>query len=301
MKTAKRLVQVSKGHGTAGNALLEGPTFGPDGRLYLVDVTAPAGAPKLMRVDVETKKVEPVYTDSTSGYTSAQFSPVDGRIYLTDVVEGTIDSINADGTDHRTFYAGDVNGKRMMPDDLTFDNDGTMFVTDIIGLLDPVSPPQGRVIRIDKNGAATVIADQLESPNGISFDTDVRSLWVSQYGANRIDHYELNQDRTAIAARHPAIYYDGGISQIDSTAVDADGNIYQALHRRPAIVVFNKFGEHLTTIEIPEADAKGLDTATNIAVIPGNTKAYMTVSGRDGGYVYTFDTLAKGLRQTNGG
>ncbi|OZF26129.1 SMP-30/gluconolactonase/LRE family protein [Rhodococcus sp. 14-2483-1-2] len=301
-QTAKRLVQVTAGHGSAGNALLEGPTFGPDGKLYLVDVTAPAGAPKVMRVNVDTKTVETIFTDATSAYTSAQFSPIDGRLYLTNVAGGRIDSITADGSDHRTVFSGDVEGEQMMPDDLTFDNNGTMFVTDIIGFLDPVNPNRGRLVRIDSaTGAVSVIADQLESPNGISFDTDVSNLWVSQYGANRIDYVELNDDRTAVAVRRPAVYHDGGISQIDSNAVDSDGNVYQALHRRPAIVVYDKFGNYLTTIEIPVGDASGLDTATNIAVLPGTTTAYMTVSGDDGGYLYTFEALAQGIRQTNGG
>ena len=41
--------------------------------------------------------------------------------------------------------------------------------------------------------------------------------------------------------------------------------------------------------------------SANVAITPGGTKAYMTVSGPAGGYLYAFDALAKGVRQSNGG
>lgn len=55
----------------------------PEGNLYVVDVTAPPGAPKVLRIDVDSREVGRVYTDDTSAFTSAQFSPRDGRLYLT--------------------------------------------------------------------------------------------------------------------------------------------------------------------------------------------------------------------------
>ncbi|MFC8799041.1 hypothetical protein ACFT2C_15000 [Promicromonospora sp. NPDC057138] len=35
--------------------------------------------------------------------------------------------------------------------------------------------------------------------------------------------------------------------------------------------------------------------------VPGTTDAYMTRSGAAGGFVYEFDALAEGIRQSNGG
>lgn len=100
---------------------------------------------------------------------------------------------------------------------------------------------------------------------------------------------------------HAAVHFDGGTSQVDSNAVDAAGNVYQAVHGQPAIFVYSSTGEHLTTISVPSDDAEGLDSATNVAIAQGTTDAYMTVSGNDGGFVYTFDALDEGIRQSNGG
>ncbi|GAB2494960.1 SMP-30/gluconolactonase/LRE family protein [Promicromonospora xylanilytica] len=281
--------------------LLEGPAFGPDGGLFVVDVTAPAGEPKVLRVDLEQREVALVYTDKDSAYTSAQFSPHDGRLYLTDFASGGIDSITADGGDPRTIFAGDVEGQPMRPDDLAFDEAGNLFVTDTTGYANPSWEAQGRVVRIDRQTAeASVLAQDLPAPNGISFTPDFDGLWVSHNTGNRVDFLGLDQDGTEVTTAYPAIWFSGGRTQVDSTAVDAAGNIYQGVHGQAKVFVYSPTGELLTTVSLPPR-AKGLSSATNIAIRPGTTDAYMTVSGSAGGFVYEFEALAEGIRQSNGG
>lgn len=300
-RTATILVKATSVHTATGMTLLEGPTFGPDGGLYIVDVTAPAGEPKVLRVDVGSKKVSSVYTDETSAYTSAQFSPKDGRLYLTDFASGAIDSITATGDDPKTFFSGPVDDTPMMPDDAAFDEAGNLFVSDTTGYADPIWQPQGRVVRIDGETAeATVLASGLPAPNGISFDKDFTGLFVSEYTANRIDYLGLDAEKKTVKTAHPAVYVNGGTSQIDSTAVDADGNIYQGVEGQAKIVVYSPHGKLLTTVSVPTGDT-GRQSATNVAIAPGTTDAYMTVSGPSGGFVYTFEALARGIRQSNGG
>jgi lactonase len=301
-RTAELLVQATSVHEETGMTLLEGPTFDADGHLVVVDVTAPAGEPKVLRVDTASREVTPVFTDDASAYTSAQFSPFDDRLYLTDFAGGKIDSITPEGEDRTTFFSGDVDGVPMQPDDLAFDEAGNMYVSDSTGHSDPAWEPRGRVVRIDHDTAeATVLAQDLPAPNGISFSADFAGLWVGQYGANRVDYLTLNEDGTEVETSHPALYFDGGTSRIDSIAVDADGNLYQAVHGQPRIFVYGSTGEHLATVSVPSADAEGLESATNVAIAPGTTDAYMTVSGKDGGFVYTFEALGEGIRQSNGG
>ncbi|MEV7015924.1 SMP-30/gluconolactonase/LRE family protein [Streptomyces sp. NPDC093991] len=296
---AQKVLQLTRVHEQTGMTLLEGPTFDKDGKLLVVDVTAPAGEPKVLRVDVRKKTSRQVHTDDRGTYTSAQFSPYDGRVYLTDFSHGDIVSLAPDGSGPRTFFSGEVDGARMNPDDLAFDQMGNLYVSDSRGMSE--GEAKGRVVRIDREGKnATVLADGLSSPNGISFDADYRGLWFSELTQNRISYLRLD-DKGDRASLHTAIRVDGGIAQTDSIAVDADGNLYQALHGRPAMAVYSKSGEHLATVEVPARAAEGLESATNVAITPGGTKAYMTVSGPGGGYLYSFDALAKGVRQSNGG
>ncbi|MFJ6064482.1 SMP-30/gluconolactonase/LRE family protein [Streptomyces tendae] len=296
---AEKLMRLTEVHPETGMTLLEGPTFDAEGKLLVVDVTAPAGEPKVLRVDVRKKTSGQVHTDDRGTYTSAQFSPYDGRIYLTDFSHGEIISLAPDGSGPRTFFSGEVDGAAMKPDDLAFDQDGNLYVSDSRGMSE--GEAIGRVVRIDREGKkATVLADGMAAPNGISFDSEYRGLWVSELTQNRVS-YLLLDGKGQVTSRHTAIRVDGGIAQTDSIAVDADGNLYQALHGRPAMAVYDRHGERLATVEVPGRAAEKLQSATNVAITPGGTKAYMTVSGPAGGYLYTFDALARGVRQSNGG
>lgn len=300
-RTAEKVVQISEVNPQLGLTLIEGPTFGPDGSLFVVNVAPAKGDPKVLKVDVDAQTVEGIYTDETSAFTSAQFSPQDGRLYLTDFM-GEVESITAEGTDPQTFFSGNVEGTPMKVDDLAFDEAGHLFVSDTTGHDGPAPEAKGRIVRIDKDTAEpTVLAKDLPAPNGISFTEDFKGLWVSQYSENRIDYLGLNEDKTGVEASHTGIHFSGGKSQIDSNAVDEDGNIYQAVHGQPNIFVYSPEGELLSTVSVPADAAEGLSSATNVAIKPGTTEAYMTVSGADGGFVYSFEALGSGIRQSNGG
>lgn len=299
---AEQVMQVTSVHQATGMTLLEGPTFAPAGELYVVDVTAPPEAGKVLRVDIGAEKVSTVYTDNHSALTSAQFNPRNGRLYVTDFAGGAVRSMNADGGDVQEVFTGPVNGTPMQPDDISFDSAGNMFITDAAGARAPHWKPTGRVVRLDgATSQPVVLGSNLESPNGIAFSPDESALWVGLNTGNRIDHLTLSKDGTSVATAHPAIYASVGEAQVDSIAVDADGNLYVGLHNRPEVLVYNVAGKLRSTVSIPAAEKAGLSSATNVAIRPGTTEAYVTVSGPNGGYLYSFDALANGIRQSNGG
>lgn len=296
--TAERVLQVTEVHEATGMTLLEGPVFGPDGGLYVVDVTAPPGAGKVLRIDLDEESVEQVWTDDASALTSAQFHPEDGRLYVTDFLSGSVRSMTADGADVSDVVTGPVDGVPMQPDDIAFGEDGALYVTDAAGAQDPYWDASGRIVRVDPaTGAASVLASELPSPNGIAFSPDHGELWVSMNTGNRIDRLTLSADGTEVATAFPAVHASPGVGQLDSIAVDADGNLYVGLHSRPEILVHDTDGALLRTISVPEDEAPGLGSATNIAIEPGTTNAYATISGPDGGFVYRFEALADGVPQ----
>ncbi|MCP3425197.1 SMP-30/gluconolactonase/LRE family protein [Rothia sp. AR01] len=261
---------------------------------------APAGEPKVMAVDLESTESETVFTDDRGAYTSAQFSPRDGRIYLTDIASGSIISITEQGQDPQVLFAGEVEGDTMRPDDIAFDPDGHLYVSDTTGMDGPGWQSLGRVVRISSGGEASILAENLPSPNGITFDETDEGLYISQYNANRIDYLGLDENRSRAVSAYPAINLNAGKTRVDSTAVDAQGNIYQAFHGKPEIEVYSSTGTHLSTISIPPED-QGRESATNVAIKPGSTEGFITISGPDGGWVYAFEALAEGIRQSNGG
>lgn len=52
-------MRLTEPHEQTGMTLLEGPVFDEHGELLVVDVTAPAGEPKLLRVNVRKKTSNP--------------------------------------------------------------------------------------------------------------------------------------------------------------------------------------------------------------------------------------------------
>ncbi|ROQ16860.1 SMP-30/gluconolaconase/LRE-like protein, partial [Rathayibacter sp. PhB93] len=193
---------------------------------------------------------------------------------------------------------GPVDGVPMQPDDIAFGEDGALYVTDAAGAQDPYWEASGRVVRVDPaTGAATVLASELPSPNGIAFSPDHGELWVSLNTGNRIDRMTLAEGGAEIATAFPAIHASPGIGQVDSITVDADGNLYVGVHSRAEILVYDSSGALLQTVSVPADESTGLSSATNIAIEPGTTRAYATISGADGGFVYEFPALAAGVPQ----
>ncbi|MFE2374544.1 SMP-30/gluconolactonase/LRE family protein [Streptomyces sp. NPDC059398] len=282
------------GHAT----VLEGPAFGPDGRLYFVDFTAPAGKPKILRYDLRTKAVKPLYTDTASRFSSLQFSPVDGKMYVTDYDNGKIDRLNRDGTGFTTVFSGPVGGRKLVPDDIAFNRTGDMYVTDYHGSL---AKADGRVVRIDADGShPSVLQDGLSGPNGISFTPDYSGLWVGEYNLGREDALTLAPDGKSVVAAGVGMSANTGSGGFDSNTVDAAGNVYQVVLGSGKIVVWNRTGDLIATIRIPQQPKPEL-LVSNLVIKPGTTHGYITVGGDNGGYVYKFPALAPGIAQSNGG
>ena len=275
------------------NTLLEGPAFGPNGNLYFVNLTAPPGQPKILQLNVRTKQTTPVYTDNTnSGFSSLQFSPADGKMYVTDFNTGNIDRLNPDGTGFQTVFSGPIKGQTMVPDDIAFNQAGDMYITDYQG-----SPWNliGRVVRLDANGQNPIVVQGgLSAPNGISFTPDFSGLWVSELTLGREDHFTLSADGTSIAAGSVGMTANIGLTGFDSNSIDSAGNVYQCVVGAGKLLVWNTNGDLVATIVVPQNLPQPETLTTNLAIKPGTTDGYLTVGGGNGGYIYKFKALAAG-------
>ncbi len=279
--------------------LLEGPAFGPNGNLYFVNLTAPAGQPKILQLDLRTKKTTPVYTDRTSGLSSLQFSPLNGNIYVTDFANGKIDELNPDGTGFHTVFSGPIKGRTMVPDDIAFNKAGDMYITDYQG-----SPWNliGRLVRLDANGQKPIVLQGgLSAPNGISFTPDFSGLWVSELTLGREDHFTLSADGTSIVGGSVGMTANIGLNGFDSNSIDSAGNVYQCVVGAGKLLVWNPSGDLVATIVVPQNLPQPETLTTNLAIKPGTTDGYLTVGGGNGGYIYRFRALAPGIPQSNGG
>lgn len=274
--------------------LFEGGAFGPEGNFFFANVLAEPGQPKIIKLNPATKKSEGIHTDKTGAYTSTQFDSK-GTLWVTDF-SGKIDKLNPDGTGFTTTYSGKL---ATGADDLSFDKQGTMFVSDTTG-----SPwkPTGQIVRLNSQGKdPKTLMGGLASPNGVSFTPDYEHLWVSEYTGQREDYLTLTKDHTAVAEAQVGMHGSPGIGHFDSNMVDSAGNVYQCVNEDGEILVWNEHGELQETIRIKQNLGAPEMSATNLAIKPGTDTAYVVVGGKAGGFVYTFKALAKGFAGSNGG
>jgi lactonase len=275
--------------------LFEGGAFGPEGNFVFANVLAKAGEPKLISLDPGTKKWKSIHTDKTGTYTSTQFDDK-GNLWVTDFA-GKIDEMSPDGSNFKTTYSGKF---AEASDDITFDQQGNMFVTDTDGT--PFQPT-GEIALFDPQGQnPKTFLGNLAAPNGISFTPDYSRLWVSEYQGQRELLLTPSKDHQSLAEAQVGMHGSPGIGHFDSNMVDSAGNIYQCVNEDGEILVWNEHGELQETVKIKQNLGAPEMSATNLAIKPGSNTVYVVVGGKAGGFVYTFPALAKGYAGgSNGG
>jgi lactonase len=275
--------------------LFEGGAFGPEGNFVFANVLAKAGEPKLISLDPSTKKWKSILTDKDGMYTSTQFD-AKGNLWVTDFA-GKIDEMSPDGSNFKTTYSGKF---AEASDDITFDQQGNMFVTNTDGT--PFKPT-GEIALFDPQGQnPKTFLGGLAAPNGISFTPDFSKLWVSEYQAQRELLLTPSKDHQSLAEAQVGMHGSPGIGHFDSNMVDSAGNIYQCVNEDGEILVWNEHGELQETVKIKQNLGAPEMSATNLAIKPGTNTVYVVVGGKAGGFVYTFPALAKGYAGgSNGG
>lgn len=162
------------------------------------------------------------------GYTEGVVVDRDGAIYISDVYNGTIYRIAADGEAKVWAKTGAPNGHKILPDgthlvcdgsqhavlhldaagkiigkaaseydgkplrapnDLTLDPSGGFYFTDPGG--SNLESPIGTVHYVDAKGSAHLVAEGLAFPNGIALRPNGKTLLVGESKHNRILSYEI--------------------------------------------------------------------------------------------------------------
>lgn len=172
----------------------------------------------------------------------------------------------------RTEYDGSISvltdsyqGKRLnSPNDVVVKSDGSIWFTDpVFGILgyyegekaEPELPAS--VYRIDgRTGQASIVADNIDGPNGLAFSPDESKLYIVASRAQPtrkimvfdvVDGTRLSNGRVAI---------DAGPGTPDGFRVDIDGNLWCGWGMGDAeldgVRVFNSAGAPIGHIQLPE-------------------------------------------------
>ncbi|HEU5356868.1 MAG TPA: SMP-30/gluconolactonase/LRE family protein [Actinocrinis sp.] len=267
---------------------LEGAAFDGQGRFYFVDTTAPAGQPKLMSLDLTSRAVTDLYTDSSSMLNCIGFGPT-GTMYLCDLNGQRIVSYDA-GTQKLSNVLTKVRNTPFVPDDIALTPTGDMYIADYQGT---PTAPTGRILVRSADGTTKVALTGLSHPNGIVFSADYSGLWIDRDLSGTLDHvgyqYSSPASKTVTATLHTASYLSlGANAYTDSLTVDGAGNIYMGVYGAGEVLEFNPDGVQIGRVVFPSS----VPRVTHVAIQPGTRDAYVTASGPGGGYIYTFQALA---------
>jgi gluconolactonase len=243
-----------------GFEFTEGPVWSPEGALLFSSPNtnaiyrwSPEGRVSVFRPKSGYSGVD-IGRFAQPGSNGLAFDP-QGR--LTICQHGNRRVIRVEPHGNTTVLADRFEGRRLnSPNDLVYRSDGTLLFTDppfgLPGTFDDPDKelPFSGVFMRSPDGQLQVIDDTLAGPNGIALSPDERHLYVGNWdpAAKVVVRYEL-----ATGARDVLFDMTGapGEEAIDGIKVDPEGRLYVC--GPGGIWLVSPTGEHLETIELPEA------------------------------------------------
>ena len=153
-----------------------------------------------------------------------------------------------------TICAETVAGKRLnSPNDVVVRSDGSIYFTDPPYGIEPEEqelPVQG-VYRLERAGSEpTLVAGDLQKPNGLAFSPDETTLYIDDSARRHVRAFAVAVDGTLAAGR---ILVDMDVKERgspDGMKVDVGGTLYCA--GPGGVWVIDPDGRHVETIGIPE-------------------------------------------------
>jgi gluconolactonase len=170
----------------------------------------------------------------------------------------------------RTEYDGSISvvaeryqGKPLnSPNDVVCRSDGSIWFTDppfgILGYYEghkAAAELPTNVYRVDPNGSLTVVAGDVERPNGLAFSPDETKLYVIEASPVQRSIYVFDVvDGSRLAGKRRFI--DPGPGTPDGMRVDVDGNLWigwgMGEDGLDGVEVFNPAGQRIGRIDLPE-------------------------------------------------
>lgn len=258
-------------------AFTEGPTVARDGSVYFTETKtnrimkfAPDGTLTVFRE--KSNGANGLVFDAQERLIACEGNQANPRVTRTDMKTGRVEVL-----------AGRSMGLKLTaPNDVTFDNKGRLYFTDL---------PGGSVHRIDTDGKVTRILESpaIQRPNGITISPDDKTLYLveanqSEGGARMLRAYDLQPDGSVQNMRVFFNFYPGRSS--DGITIDSAGNVIcaaglnaprgtsETLDTKPGVHVISPAGKRIRYIPVNE------DTITNVAFGGPDMKTLFVTAGK---------------------
>jgi gluconolactonase len=217
-----------------------------------------------------------------------------GRLVLCEHGDRRVARLEADG--RKTTLADRYEGKRLnSPNDAAYRSNGDLYFTDPpFGLPKIFDDPRREldfcgVYRLSPDGKVTLMTKEIETPNGIAFSPDEKTLYVTDVDEESSGWYAFDvrpdgtlANRRLFADARPFAKTKPGAP--DGLKVDREGNLFAS--GPGGIYVFAPDGTHLGTIEtgVPTSNCAWGDDGSTLYVT-ANTAVYrIRLSTRGAGF-----------------
>ncbi|TKD13089.1 SMP-30/gluconolactonase/LRE family protein [Polyangium fumosum] len=149
--------------------------------------------------------------------------------------------------------ADTYDGKKLnSPNDVIVHSNGTVYFTDPpYGLPDPGQSELGffGVFRVTPGGEVTLVADDMQRPNGIALSPDEKTLYVADTATSELRAWPVNADGSLGAGSKLVSTSQGP----DGMAVDAKGNLF--VTTSAGVEVYSPAGKLYGAIVVPQQPA----------------------------------------------
>ncbi len=235
----------------------EGPVYFGDARCLL---WSDIPNNRIMRWDEETRRAS-IYR-APSNFANGNTRDRQGRLVTCEHDTRRITRTEYDGT--ITVLMDKFEGKPLnSPNDIVVKSDDSIWFSDppfgILGNYEGhVATPElpTNVYRLDKTGRATVVAGDINRPNGLCFNPDEKKMYIVEAGVTPrvIRAYDVAEDGRLLNGR-PFITAEAGGTP-DGFRCDADGNLWcgwgMGNAAQDGVKIFDPNGKPIGFIALPE-------------------------------------------------
>ena len=263
-----------------GPLALEGPAFDRQGNLLFVDIYGG----RVLRLSPD-RQLTTVYTEKDLHPAGIAIHK-DGRIFVAAVGAlnsqglfdaGTVIALNPDGSGRQTIVAP---GAGYVVDDLVFDRDGGLYLTDFSGTS---TDPAGGVHYLSPDfQAIRPVLPNMCGANGVALSPDGKVLWATEFSACRLHRARLIAPGVVGRFGSSIPYHFVGPGA-DSMRTDSQGNVYVAMNHQGRVLVFSPLGIPIGNILLPGRESNQFLKCTSLALVPGSRDLVIVARDEPGG------------------
>jgi len=218
----------------------EGPAMDSKGNMYCTTLSGRA----ILKIDAENKITEWAYSDCPNG----QIVLPDDDHLVCDVKLAAVRRFDSNGKFIKNEIEKYCAGIEVYcPNDLITDSNGNIYFTDSIR-------NKGKVCFLGVNGEQSILADDLDYPNGLVLSFDQKTLYVAESYKNRVIKIVLEsagnmKGSIEVFADLPTHSSGKEINNLpDGLAIDWDGDLWVAHYGMQAIHKLSPEGKLLDSI-----------------------------------------------------